>query len=172
MRSMSASPSILSSDTSMWSRDDEEVLDCDEMLFEDICAPPRQPSPVPASNPAAGFDPASLAEIIRWSFVSNLGEAISSLATAVHVSTHSPSCGFRNEIGRQIEVKQQLGHMGKGLADLCITPADRAVTVSWLMEVVTACGLQSATLFLAVSYLDRFLAVAQVRGSSLSWADE
>ena len=39
---------------------------------------------------------------------------------------------------------------------------DRNITVSWLMEVVAACGLQQATLFLAVSYLDRFLAESKV----------
>ena len=44
-----------------------------------------------------------------------------------------------------------------------ISEADRCTTVSWLMEVVAACGLQPATLFLAVSYLDRFLAASKVR---------
>ena len=52
-----------------------------------------------------------------------------------------------------------------------VTAADRAVTVSWLMEVVSACGLQSATLFLAVSYLDRFLGTAQVRPPYLKRPD-
>ncbi len=38
---------------------------------------------------------------------------------------------------------------------------------SWLVEVVAGFRLQQETLFLAVSYLDRFLSTAQV--SDLSW---
>ena len=70
----------------------------------------------------------------------------------------------RNEIARQAELKQQPGGRGPITQEQKqVTPADRAVTVSWLMEVVSACGLQPATLFLAVSYMDRFLGMAQVK---------
>lgn len=48
-------------------------------------------------------------------------------------------------------------HSGSGL-----TPEMRTIAVSWLVEVVGEFQLQQETLFLAVSYLDRFLSVAQV----------
>ncbi len=38
----------------------------------------------------------------------------------------------------------------------------RAIAVSWLVEVVGEFRLQQETLFLAVSYLDRFLSSSQV----------
>lgn len=42
-----------------------------------------------------------------------------------------------------------------------LTHAHRSLVVSWLMEVVEVCHLHAATLFLAVSYFDRFLCVAK-----------
>ncbi|GAX74423.1 hypothetical protein CEUSTIGMA_g1872.t1 [Chlamydomonas eustigma] len=43
----------------------------------------------------------------------------------------------------------------------------RRSSVSFIMEVARACNLQASTLFLATSYLDRFLAVAQAVTSNM-----
>ena len=43
-----------------------------------------------------------------------------------------------------------------------ITADIRAIAVSWLVEVVGEFGLQQETLFLGVTYLDRFLTLSQV----------
>lgn len=51
-----------------------------------------------------------------------------------------------------------------------ITADMRAVAVSWLVEVVTEFKLQQETLFLAVSYLDRFLSLSQVSPGELEAA--
>ncbi len=67
-----------------------------------------------------------------------------------------PSCDS-NEALRHAEVRPAFAS-----DRLSISEADRGVTVSWLMEVVVACGLQPTTLHLAVSYLDRFLEACKV----------
>ena len=57
-------------DGARFSRNEEEVdllLSCDEeslLQDEDLCAPPRQPSPSPHS-PISSLDEASISEIIR-----------------------------------------------------------------------------------------------------------
>jgi hypothetical protein len=78
---------------------------------------------------------------------------------------HDCPIAHRNELRREretsplpfyLERHAQLGSASAVDADM------RAIAVSWLVEVVGEFRLQQETLFLAVSYLDRFLSSSQV----------
>lgn len=64
-------------------------------------------------------------------------------------------------MNREAETAPSCSYMERH-ASSGLTPEMRTVAVSWLVEVEGAFELQQETLFLAVSYLDRFLSVAQV----------
>ncbi len=68
-------------------------------------------------------------------------------------------CLCRNELARERETQSQLyfkrhAHLTKDL---------RRVAVSWAIQVAEQFRVEQETLFLAVSYLDRFLSVTEVR---------
>ena len=48
-----------------------------------------------------------------------------------------------------------------------ITPTMRSILVDWLVEVADEFKLQQETLFLTVSYIDRFLSKMEVPGGKL-----
>ena len=64
---------------------------------------------------------------------------------------------------REGEVRPSSSCLGRHTAPGAGITADiRAIAVSWLVEVVAEFGLQQETLFLGVTYLDRFLSLSQV----------
>eukprot|EP00195_Chlamydomonas_chlamydogama_P015493 CAMPEP_0202900530 /NCGR_PEP_ID=MMETSP1392-20130828/11885_1 /ASSEMBLY_ACC=CAM_ASM_000868 /TAXON_ID=225041 /ORGANISM="Chlamydomonas chlamydogama, Strain SAG 11-48b" /LENGTH=377 /DNA_ID=CAMNT_0049586935 /DNA_START=153 /DNA_END=1286 /DNA_ORIENTATION=+ len=71
---------------------------------------------------------------------------------------------LKNEYQREMETRPSWDYLVRHIASclsLSLTEQDRSVAVSWLVEVVSELGLQQETLFLGVSYLDRFLSLSQ-----------